>query len=117
MSRIAIIHVLRGDDKLICQFSSFFLTGWGVLTLQTDEKIEPPYADGGDEEKGDPEKENRIDDDDDPSQNAAMSACLRTFQAAQAEMSQLINLIDLSRGEQFVSVERVTKTLPVSERD
>ncbi len=84
-----------------------------MLTLQSDEKIEPPQADG-DEEKGDLEKENRTVDDNVPSQNATMSACLRTFQAAQAEMSQLINLIDLSRGDQFVSVERVTKTLPLS---
>ncbi len=94
-------------------FFSYFPIGWGVLTLQTDEKIEPPHADG-DEEKGDLEKENRTVNDDVPNQNAAMSACLRTFQAAQAEMSQLINLIDLSRGDQFVSVERVTKTLPLS---
>ncbi len=84
-----------------------------MSTLQTDEEIESHYADGDDKEKRDPGKENCINDEE-PSQNAAMSACLQTFQAAQAEMSQLINLIDLSRGEQFVSVERVTKTLPVS---
>ncbi len=77
------------------------------------EHIEPRHADG-DEEKGDPDKEKcASDDDNNPNQNAAMSACLRTFQAAQAEMSQLINLIDLSRREQYVSVERVTKTSPL----
>ncbi len=95
-------------------FSSYFPIGWCILTLQTNEKIEPPYADG-DEEKGDLEKENRTFDELVPSQNAAMSACLRTFQAAQAELSQLINLINISRGgDQFVSVERVTKTSPLN---